>query len=156
MNGHSHCKKVSTLSLLVTLLHSTPYLLFRSPGATPSHPSGDALSTELLLKAFARTIAALAFPFLSTHPRCECGRIETDVRPLVRSAVQSSLATVRTQHKKGTAPAQPASSAAPTNSKTLKSAPASKSKSTPASKTTSTPDPEAAPPPIDKHASRPK
>ncbi|KAJ7806587.1 hypothetical protein B0H14DRAFT_3767672 [Mycena olivaceomarginata] len=42
------------------------------------------------------------------------------------------------------------------NSKTLKSAPASKSKSTPAPKTTSKPDAEAAPPWIDKHASRPK
>ncbi|KAJ7848056.1 hypothetical protein B0H14DRAFT_3674068 [Mycena olivaceomarginata] len=46
--------------------------------------------------------------------------------------------------------------ATPTNSKTLKSAPASKSKSTPAPKTTSKPDAEAAPPSIDKHASRPK
>ncbi|KAJ7799258.1 hypothetical protein B0H14DRAFT_3788478 [Mycena olivaceomarginata] len=36
-------------------------------------------------------------------------RVETDVHPLVRSAVQSSLATVRAQHKKGAAPAEPAS-----------------------------------------------
>ncbi|KAJ7806591.1 hypothetical protein B0H14DRAFT_3767680 [Mycena olivaceomarginata] len=80
-------------------------------------------------------------------------RIEADVRPLVRSAVHSSLATARAQHKKGAAPAEPTSSAAPTNSQTLKSAPASKSESTPAFKTTSTPDAQAAPPPIDKYAS---
>ncbi|KAJ7806604.1 hypothetical protein B0H14DRAFT_3882322 [Mycena olivaceomarginata] len=52
--------------------------------------------------------------------------------PLVRSAIQSSLVTVRAQDKKGAAATELASSAAPTNSKTLKSAPASKSKSTPA------------------------
>jgi hypothetical protein len=56
-NGPFALQKVSTLSL-VPILHSTLYLLFRSPGATTSHPPGDALSTELLLKAFARTIDA--------------------------------------------------------------------------------------------------
>ncbi|KAJ7307724.1 hypothetical protein DFH08DRAFT_1088650 [Mycena albidolilacea] len=174
----------------------------RAHRAPPTGAGGDALSTELLLKAFARTIntaqkkgkrrkidtqihpgetltrfnkcVALSFPFLFTILVTSAGyageqilvilsfgllsvlSIETDVRPLVCPAVQSSLATVRAQHKKGAAPAEPTSFAAPMNSKTLKSTPASKPKSTPASKTASKPNTEAAPTPIDKHAFRPK
>ncbi|KAJ6483153.1 hypothetical protein C8R45DRAFT_871032 [Mycena sanguinolenta] len=73
-------------------------------------------------------------------------RIESDMRPLVRSAVQSSLATVRAAHKssKSTAP-----SASDRKSAT-DAQPAPKSKSKPAA------DDAPAPVPKDKHASRPK
>ncbi|KAF8209613.1 hypothetical protein K438DRAFT_1572079 [Mycena galopus ATCC 62051] len=89
-------------------------------------------------------------------------RIETDMRPLVRSAVQSSLATVRAQHKKG------ASASDPTTSTSTSSAPgsnstASKANSKSGAKSKSSnsnlaPDDIDAPAPasIDKHASRPK
>ncbi|KAJ7806608.1 hypothetical protein B0H14DRAFT_3152867 [Mycena olivaceomarginata] len=80
-------------------------------------------------------------------------RIETDMRPLVRSAVQSSLAAVRAQHKKGSAPSEssPSSKSAPTtnsNNAHSKSNPKSSSAADGA-------DSKPAPPPIDKHASRP-
>ncbi|KAF7365771.1 hypothetical protein MVEN_00451100 [Mycena venus] len=78
-------------------------------------------------------------------------RIETDMRPLVRSAVQSSLATVRAVRKNG-ALASASTSAPSASSKDPKStAPPSNSNS----KSKPTPVPPA-PTPVDKHASRPK
>ncbi|KAJ7107775.1 hypothetical protein C8R44DRAFT_714472 [Mycena epipterygia] len=76
-------------------------------------------------------------------------RIETDMRPLVRSAVQSSLATGRAERKKTSEPAKgaPKSTAAGAEPPNPKSN--GKSKST--QKT-----PAAEPEPEDKHASRPK
>ncbi|KAJ6516630.1 hypothetical protein C8R47DRAFT_1032119 [Mycena vitilis] len=81
-------------------------------------------------------------------------RIETDMRPLVRSAVQSSLATLRA-HKK---PAADSSTPASASTSTAKSAPQTKSTAAnPKSKSKSTnDDPDDAPAPVDKHASRPK
>ncbi|KAJ7848016.1 hypothetical protein B0H14DRAFT_3867311 [Mycena olivaceomarginata] len=82
-------------------------------------------------------------------------RIETDMRPLMRSAVQSSLAAVSAQHKKGAAPSEsspPSKSAPTTNSKSNNG----HSKSNPKSSSAADADPKPAPPPIDKHASRPK
>jgi hypothetical protein len=79
-------------------------------------------------------------------------RIETDMRPLVRSAVQSSLAAVRAQHKKGSGPSESApsfKSAPTTNSKSNNA----HSKNNPKSSAADA-DPKPAPPPIDKHASR--
>ncbi|KAJ7848037.1 hypothetical protein B0H14DRAFT_3867315 [Mycena olivaceomarginata] len=82
-------------------------------------------------------------------------RIETDMRPLVRSAMQSSLVTVRAQHKKGSAPSEstPSSKSAPTTNSKSNNA---HSKSNPKSSSAADADPKPAPPPIDKHASRPK
>ncbi|KAJ7923096.1 hypothetical protein B0H13DRAFT_1707238 [Mycena leptocephala] len=83
-------------------------------------------------------------------------RIETDMRPLVRSAVQSSLATVRAERKKSSS--DPTASSTP--SKTAKS---TKSSASTAPKSTSNSkskpqfqDDDDAPAPVDKHASRPK
>jgi hypothetical protein len=53
-NGPFALQKVSTLSLFVTLLHLTLYLLFCSP----SHPSAMVPVETVLLKAFAGTINA--------------------------------------------------------------------------------------------------
>jgi hypothetical protein len=67
--------------------------------------------------------------------------------------MQSSLATVRAQHKKGSAPSEstPSSKSAPTtNSKS------NNAHSKPNPKSFSVADGRPAPPPIDKHASRPK
>jgi hypothetical protein len=78
------------------------------------------------------------------------------MRPLVRSAVQSSLAAVRAQHKKGPAPfeSSPSSKSAPTTNSKSNNA---HSKSTPKSSSAADgADPKPVPPPIDKHASRPK
>ncbi|KAJ7307686.1 hypothetical protein DFH08DRAFT_1051589 [Mycena albidolilacea] len=83
-------------------------------------------------------------------------RIETDIRPLVRSAMQSSIATVRAQYKKGSAPSEstPSFKSAPTTNSKSNNA---HSKSTPKSSSAADgADPKPAPPPIDKHASRPK
>ncbi|KAJ7848005.1 hypothetical protein B0H14DRAFT_2285037, partial [Mycena olivaceomarginata] len=77
-------------------------------------------------------------------------RIETDMRPLVRSAVQSSLATVRAQHKKG-AGATPSEPASPTSAPTSKPTPQSLKSSDKSKPAEDTP-----PTDVDKHASRPK
>ncbi|KAJ7659815.1 hypothetical protein DFH06DRAFT_1194840 [Mycena polygramma] len=77
-------------------------------------------------------------------------RIETDMRPLVRSAVQSSLATLRA-HKKPAADSTPASASAAKTTPPSKSTPAN-----PNPKSKSTTDDAEAPAPVDKHASRPK
>ncbi|KAJ6616336.1 hypothetical protein B0H10DRAFT_1799678 [Mycena sp. CBHHK59/15] len=72
-------------------------------------------------------------------------RVETNMRPLVRSAVQSSLATTRAAARKPTAAATTKSTPDPTKSKsTSKSAAKSNVKLT------------APEPPPDKHATRPK
>ncbi|KAJ7220990.1 hypothetical protein C8J57DRAFT_1393519 [Mycena rebaudengoi] len=79
-------------------------------------------------------------------------RVETNMRPLVRSAVQSSLATERAQRKKPntTAAQPPANAKTNANSKSSSAPPNSKSKSKlPV-------DAEEDAPPQDKHASRPK
>ncbi|KAJ7908403.1 hypothetical protein B0H13DRAFT_2497361 [Mycena leptocephala] len=82
-------------------------------------------------------------------------RIETDMRPLVRSAVQSSLATVRAERKKSSDPT--ASSTPSKTAKTPKSSTSTAPKSTSNSKSKSqSKDDDDAPAPIDKHASRPK
>ncbi|KAJ7085186.1 hypothetical protein B0H15DRAFT_379457 [Mycena belliarum] len=75
-------------------------------------------------------------------------RIETDMRPLVRSAMQTSLATTRAERKKAdSAPSKGAKTSAPTLP-----TPNPKSKTKP----THDADAEPAPAPPDKHASRPK
>ncbi|KAJ7480756.1 hypothetical protein FB451DRAFT_1350845 [Mycena latifolia] len=72
-------------------------------------------------------------------------RVETDMRPLVRSAVQASLATTRAERKKAdSTPSKPTKSPAAVTSNP-------KSKPKPALKSD-----EDEPAPIDKHASRPK
>ncbi|KAJ7611968.1 hypothetical protein DFH06DRAFT_1484980 [Mycena polygramma] len=76
-------------------------------------------------------------------------RIETDMRPLVRSAVQSSLATLRA-HKK------PAVDSTPRLCIHTKTTPQSKTTANPKSKSKSTNDDADIPAPVDKHASRPK
>ncbi|KAJ6569061.1 hypothetical protein B0H19DRAFT_1373395 [Mycena capillaripes] len=74
-------------------------------------------------------------------------RIETDMRPLVRSAVQSSLATLRA-HKKP--PASDPAASVPSKSTKPSASTAQKSNS----KAMQNPPPD--PAPVDKHASRPK
>ncbi|KAJ7307671.1 hypothetical protein DFH08DRAFT_493086, partial [Mycena albidolilacea] len=165
--------------------HPQAERLKKGSDLAPTRPGGGGvLSSELLPKAFVRTMnAATSAPSASCAEKTETGRKGTgrrrasggrltvrgirgsargrlwctltneskDMRPLVRSAVQSSLATVRAQHKKGAAePASssPLSSPSSKNPKPLD--PASKSKSNP------TADAQSVPPPIDKHASRPK
>ncbi|KAK7001739.1 hypothetical protein R3P38DRAFT_3216006 [Favolaschia claudopus] len=73
-------------------------------------------------------------------------RIETDMRPLVRTAVQSSLATVRAEHKKSKNTMPSASTGTPSHP------PPSKGKPKP-KHTDDNDDPH---PPHDKHATRPK
>ncbi|KAJ6605312.1 hypothetical protein DFH09DRAFT_888248, partial [Mycena vulgaris] len=82
-------------------------------------------------------------------------RIETDMRPLVRSAVQASLATTRAERKKtadakaaGKSPSATAAAAAPASS-TSATTPKTKSKG-------KAPDVDDEPEPVDKHAHRPK
>ncbi|KAK7050609.1 hypothetical protein R3P38DRAFT_3387495 [Favolaschia claudopus] len=78
-------------------------------------------------------------------------RIETDMRPLVRTAVQSSLATVRAEHNKSKSKSKAATTT--TTPSTSTPTPTTSQPSLPKGKPKTQPDD---PPPHDKHASRPK
>ncbi|KAJ7718648.1 hypothetical protein B0H16DRAFT_1897592 [Mycena metata] len=87
-------------------------------------------------------------------------RIETDMRPLVRSAVQSSLATLRAERKKPAsdlaASSKPSKSKSSTTAPNTKSTPDPNSNSKLKAKVKAAADDSDSDPPVDKHASRPK
>ncbi|KAJ7132645.1 hypothetical protein C8R46DRAFT_1015455 [Mycena filopes] len=81
-------------------------------------------------------------------------RIETDMRPLVRSAVQSSLATVRAERKNNTAGSKPLPSKGAKSSPADASTPSNPKSNSKLKKAAADDDVDEAP--VDKHASRPK
>ncbi|KAJ7123947.1 hypothetical protein C8R43DRAFT_39338 [Mycena crocata] len=90
-------------------------------------------------------------------------RVETDMRPLVRTAVQASLATTRAERKKSesdpkskSTPGKGASSEATTSTKSNSTSTKASSKTTGKTKSTRTQEGDEDEEPVDKHAGRPK